>query len=75
MYIQLNVILHRLDPLLVQKPLSGAKQTCITFAHDTKVCVNYILQYMCSAKVLKGIYVKFCGFDCTHESLPGQDLH
>ena len=27
----------RLDPLLVHKPLSAAKQTCIAFAYDTKV--------------------------------------
>ena len=40
MCIHLFVILFffcSLDPLLVHQPISGAEQTCITFAADTKV--------------------------------------
>lgn len=29
----------RLDPLLVHQPISGAEQTCITFAADTEVAL------------------------------------
>lgn len=31
------VSLCRLDPIILHKPISGVKQTCIAFAQDTQV--------------------------------------